>query len=58
MSELSEHDLLKSQRIIDSLDIDKIKKNAMSVEEWIAHNDKLRENYNKEREMSLNANYF
>lgn len=51
MSELSEDDLLKSQKIIDSLDIDKIKKNAMSVEEWIVHNDKLRENYNKEKEM-------
>lgn len=49
MNKLSEYDLLKSQKIIDSLDVEKILKNAMSVEEWIVHNDKLRENYKQRK---------
>ncbi|WP_158151265.1 hypothetical protein [Pantoea ananatis] len=58
MSDLSDHDLLKSQKIIDSMDYEELKKQALTVEEWIVNNSKFRKNYNNEREQALNnVNY-
>lgn len=49
MDKLSKNDLLKSQKIIDSMDCKALQKQALTVAEWTRNNSMLRKNYNKER---------
>lgn len=49
MDKLSKNDLLKSQKIIDSMDCNALQKQALTLAEWICNNSMLRKNYSKER---------
>lgn len=49
MEKLSEHELKKCQEIIDSLDVEAMKKNGKTVEQWIIDNERIRKEYSKRK---------
>lgn len=49
MEELSEKDIQKCQDIIGSMDIEAMKKNGKTVEQWIIDNENRRKEYNERK---------
>lgn len=49
MEELSEKDIQKCQAIIDSMDIEVMKKNGKTIEQWIIDNERMRKEYSERK---------